>query len=261
MFVKYADRGLVENGSLSPLFETLYLIVCLTLLSVFSIFGFYYHLNRDPDKTSNFNLMCTRKAVDWSNFDSMKSITLMLALTLPLLMILVTMFIAILYFLRSRGMSKRVSPIIGNYRRNILTLREMFAYLIIFFVNFYLNSFMLKFHMYFGFSIDMIRIYGFSSSLVFNNLLEGIIWPIFILWNLNDKMPDLYSMQKVEDGYKRTKQFFNNSGYQNIEPRRYYENRDPLHSKDKAYVKSNTNFRFLNTTNTNPSILDMPSVV
>ena len=91
MIVKYADRGLVENGSLSPLFETLYLIVCLTLLSVFSIFGFYYKLNSDPYQKSNFNLMCTKKAVDWSNFDSMKSITLVLALTLPLLIVLITL--------------------------------------------------------------------------------------------------------------------------------------------------------------------------
>ena len=58
--VKYADRGLVEKGSVSPLFETLYLVMCLTLLSVFSIFGFTYYLNRDPDKKSNFHLMCRR---------------------------------------------------------------------------------------------------------------------------------------------------------------------------------------------------------
>ena len=254
-----ADRGLVENGSVSPLFETLYLLVCVTLLSVFSIFGFYYYLNRDPDKKSNFNLMCTGKAVDVSNFDSMKSITLILALTLPLLMILITMFIAILYFLRSRGMSKKVPPIIGNYRRNILSLREMFAYFVIFFVNFYLNSFLLKFHMQFGLSIDMIRIYGFSSNLVFNNLLEGIILPIFILWNLNDQMPD--SILKVEDKYKSTKPSVYNLGYQNLEPRRMYGNMDSLHSKDKVYVNSTNNFSFLNATNKNPSIVDLPSVV
>ena len=181
------------------------------------------------------------------------------ALTLPLLMILITMFIAILYFLRSRGMSKKVPPIIGNYRRNILSLREIYAYFVIFFVNFYLNSFLLKFHMQFGLSIDMIRIYGFSSNLVFNNLLEGIILPIFILWNLNDQMPD--SILKVEDKYKSTKPSVYNLGYQNLEPRRMYGNMDSLHSKDKVYVNSTNNFSFLNATNKNPSIVDLPSVV
>ena len=123
----------------------------------------------------------------------MKSIMLVLALTLPLLMILISMYIAILYFLRSKGMSKKVPLIIGNYRRNILSLRETFVYMIICFLNFYMNSFLLKFHNRFGFSVDMIRVWGFSSSLVINNLLEGILWPLFILWNLRDKMPELYS--------------------------------------------------------------------
>ena len=254
VMVKYADRGLVEKGSVSPLFETLYLVMCLTLLSVFLIFGFYYNLNKDPDKTSNFHLMCRRKSVDWSNFDAMKSITLMLALTLPLVMILISMFIAILFFLQSRGMSKKVPPIFGKYRRNILSLQETFVYMIICFLNFYMNSFLLKFHNRFGFSVDMIRIYGFSSSLVTNNLLEGTLWPLFILWNLSDKMPDLYSDTKKEKKYKT----FYITGHQNIEPRRFYENRKVMQSRKKNSTKC---FTFLGRTNTSHSILDLPSIV
>ena len=260
--MKYADRGLVENGLVSPLFEKLYLVMAVSLLSVFSLFGFYWYLNRDPDKTSNFQLMCRRQEVDWSNFDAMKSISLMLALTFPLLMILISMFIAIFYFLRSRGISKRVPPIIGNYRRNILSLRETFAYMIFCFFNFYLNSFMLKFHNRFGFSVDMIRIYGFSSSLIVNNLLEGIVWPLFILWNLNEKMPEFYSNQKVEDKYKSTKQTFFIIGNQNIEPRRFYESREAIFSREKNFTKSSTCFNFLDLTGEqNHSVLDLPSVV
>ena len=113
--------------------------------------------------------------------------------------------------------------------------------------------------MHFGFSIDMIRIYGFSSNLVFNNLLEGIILPIYILWNLNEKMPD--SILKVEDKYKSTKQSFYNLGYQNLEPRRMYRNMNSLNSKEKVYVNSTNNLSFSNTTNKHPSIVDLPSVV
>ena len=198
--------------------------------------------------------LCGRKSVNWSNFDAMKGITLIFAFTLPLLMILISMFIAILYFLRSRGMSKQVPPIIGNYRRNILSLRETFVYMIICFLNFYMNSFLLKFHNRLGFSIDMIRIYGFSSSLVMNNLLEGMIWPLFILWNLSDKMPDLYSDTKKEKKYKT----FYITGHQNIEPRRFYENRKAMQSRKKNSTKC---FTFLGRTNTSHSILDLPSIV
>ena len=267
MIVKYPDRGLVENGSVSPLFETLYLVMSVTLLSVFSLFGFYYYLNRDPDKISKFQLMCRRQEVDWSNFDAMKSISLILALTFPLLMILISMYIAILYFLRSRGIIqkgdkfkiKRVPSIIGNYRRNILSLRETFAYMIFFFFNFYLNSFMLKFHNRFGFSIDMIRIYGFSSSLVVNNFLEGIVWPLFILWNLNKKMPEFYSNLKVRAKYKQT---FFIIGNQNIAPRRIYESKETIFSREKNFTKSSTCFNFLDLTNQQyHSVLDLPSVV
>ena len=197
---------------------------------------------------------CKRKSINWSNFDAMKSITLILALTLPLLMILISMYIAILYFLQSRGMSKKVSPIIGNYRRNILSLRETFVYMIICFLNFYMNSFFLKFHNRFGFSVDMIRVYGFSSSLVTNNLLEGTLWPLYILWNLREKMPELYS-DKTEG--KKYKTFYIN-GHQNIDPRRFYENREAMPSRNKNSIKC---FNFLDPTKTSHSIKDLPSIV
>ena len=197
---------------------------------------------------------CKRKSINWSNFDAMKSITLILALTLPLLMILISMYIAILYFLRSRGMSKKVPPIIGNYRRNILTLRETFVYMIICFLNLYMNSFFLKFHNSFGFSVDMIRIYGFFSSLVTNNLLEGVVWPLFILWNLRDKMPELYS---DENEGKKYKTFYIN-GHQNAHPRRFYENREAIPYSKKNSIKC---FNFIDPTNTSHSIIDLPSIV
>ena len=87
--VKYADRGLVENGSLSSLLGTLYLLVYVSLFSVFLIFAFYYILNQSPNKKSNFHLMCMGEPLDSSNFESIKSITLVLALTIPLLLSLI----------------------------------------------------------------------------------------------------------------------------------------------------------------------------
>ena len=261
VLVKYADRGLVENGTVSPLFETLYLVVGVTLLSVFFIFGSYYYFNNDPAKKSNFNLMCTRRSIDWSNFDAMKSITLVLAFTIPMIMVLIFMFIAILYFLRRRGMTKRVPPIIGNYRRNMLSLQETFAYTIIFFAYLYLNSFMLKFHNYFGFSVDMIRTWGFSSNLVFNNLLEGTIWPLFILRNLNKEMPQFYSNQNVCNP-ESIKHGFYIIGNTSLEPRRYCEDGISLNSKKiDINIKSTNKFNFLAKTYTNHSGFDVPALL
>ena len=194
--VKFADRGLAERGSLSPLFGTLYLVVCVSLFSVFSIFAFYYIINRNPNKKSNFHLMCMGKPIDSANFESEKSLTLVFALTLPLLLILVFMFCSIQYYLHSRGFSKKVPVIIGTYRRNILSLKETFMITIIFFCFFYLHSIVIKFHNQFGLSPEMLRQYFFTFSLVINILVEGIMVPAYIFWNLHEKMPDFFSNHK-----------------------------------------------------------------
>ena len=244
--VKYADRGLVEeSGSVSPLFETLYLVVCVTLTTVFSIFAFY------PNKKSNFNLMCMKKSVS-SEFESMKSISLLLSVTLPFLLILIFMFCAILYFLRSRGFSKRVPPIIGKYRRNILSLRETFVVTIVFYIFLYFDSFLLKFHEHFGISIEVIRIYAFTNSLVVHNLLEGVIWPFFILWNLNKKMPEFYSNPNI-----KSEKIFYVSGNKNIEPRRYDVDIQTKYFKNNFQRTSNS--VFLNHA-VKKSLLELPSV-
>lgn len=244
--VKYADRGLVENGSVSSLFGTLYLLVYVTLFSVFLIFAFYYILNRNPDKKSNFHLMCMGKQLDSSNFESIKSITLVLALTLPLLLSLIFMYCSIQYFLRSRGISKKVPAIIGKFRRNILSLKETFAVTIVFFVLLYLHYFVLMFNNQFGFSAEMLRIYLIINSLGINILLEGIIWPIYILWNLNEQMPEFFSNQKF------TEQKFYIFGNGIMEPRRFCDNKEAMVLYSK---KINQNYKFKLT-----SIIEMPEI-
>ena len=107
------------------------------------------------------------------------------------------MYCSIQYYLHSRGISKKVPAIIGKFRRNILSLKETFTVTIIFFVFFYLHFFVLMFHNHFGISPDMLRIYLIINSLMINILLEGIIWPVYILWNLCKQMPELFSNQKL----------------------------------------------------------------
>ena len=215
--IKYADRGLVENGSVSPLFGKLYLVVCVALFSVFFLFASYYYLNRDPNKKSNFHLMCIKKSVA-SDFKSMKSIILFLSLSAPFYVILFFMLCAILYLLRSRGFSKRVPPIIGKYKRNILSLRETFVFAFLGYSDMHLNSFLLKYHKHFGMSAESIRFYGLTHSLLINNILEGIIWPLYLLCNLFEHMPNFFSNERDEDKILKTE--FHISGNQNLKPRR-----------------------------------------
>ena len=244
--IKYADRGLVERGAVSPLFGKLYLVVCVTFFSVFSLFASYYYLNRDPNKKSNFHLMCMKESVLDSDFEAMKSIILFLSLTVPFYIILFVMFWAILYFLRSRGFSKRIPQIIGKFKRNVLSLKETFVYAFLFYSDMHLNSFLLKYHKHFGISIDSIRMYGFTHSLLINNLLEGIIWPLYIMYNLSEHIPD-----------KKPETKFYISGLQNLEPRRMNNVSD---FSDVRFAKPKSKFKFVNQSVNKNSFSEMPMI-
>ena len=184
--VKYADRGLIVHGSVSPLFETLYFVVCVTLFSVFSVFTLYKFL--DPNPTYKYHLMCIQQSAD-PNFESMKSITLFFALSFPFFVIFISMFCSILHYLRSRVKSNTI----GHYRRNILSLKETVIYAIFILVLLLMHSTVMKFHNYFGFSAYGLRLFSFTYTLLVHQLCEGIIWPFYILWNLYKTMPEFYS--------------------------------------------------------------------
>ena len=250
VMVKYADRGLAERGSVSPLFGTLYLVVCVSLLSVFSIFAFYYIINQNPNKKSNFHLMCMGKPIDFANFESEKSLTLVFALTLPLLLTLIFMFCSIQYYLHSRGFSKKVPVIIGKFRRNILSLKETFVITIIFFCFFYLHSIVIKFHNQFGLSAEMLQQYLFIMSLVINILIEGIMCPAYVLWNLHEQMPDFFSNQK------RSERKFKIICNTNMEPRRLCRLCENQNNKKLPKPKySNRMYK------SKSSIIEMPEIV
>ena len=78
--------------------------------------------------------------------------------------------------------------------------------------------------------MDLIRFYGFTHSLLINNMLEGIIWPLYILCNLFEHMPDFFSNDRVvKDKTPKTK--FVVSSHQNLEPRRLMINSNKSVSK------------------------------
>ena len=241
--IKYADRGLVDNGSVSPLFETLYLIVFVTLFSVFSVFTLLtYFLSQDPNQKSNYHQMCMKQSAD-SDFESMKSLTFLLALTVPFVIIFVSMFSSILYYFRSRGTINGI----GHYRRNILSLKETFIYAISILTLILMHSTVLKFYNYFGFSANGLRFFSFAYGLLVHQLFEGIIWPVYILWNLHETMPEFYS-DETESELK-----FHIIGQFNMEPKRLCKNEEKVRNNPKHYT---SNFPFQNHTK-----CDLPNVV
>ena len=250
--IKYADRGLVNNGSVSPLFETLYCVVYLSLFSVFLIFATYNSLlSKDSNKKSNYHLMCIKQPAS-SDFRSTKSLTLVLSLTVPFFIILISMFCSIIYFLPT---IKRKSRIIGNYRRNVLSLKETFLYTTIILVLFFLYSIVLRFHTVFEFSVDGIRLFAFTHSLVIHQLLEGIIWPIYILWNMHDKMPELFSEKQI------TVQKFYNLCQHKIEPRRMEEDIEGTNYKWNTQRKVPSDFTYQQNKTKIISLAKLPPVV
>ena len=198
--------------------------------------------------------MCIKQSVD-TNFESAKGLNLLLALTVPFFFILISMFCSIIYVLRSRGIKKRIPQIIGNYRRNVLSLKETFFYTIFILVFFFGWSLFIKVYAVLGFSVDGIRFYSFMQSLVVHNLLEGIIWPCYVLWNLHEKMPELYS-----DKTNSVQKFYI-IGQNTLEPRRMDVNMDAKYDEWNIpkKVPSNVALQQINQNSIN-SVSELPIV-
>ena len=198
--------------------------------------------------------MCIKQSVD-TNFESAKGLNLLLALTVPFFFILISMFCSIIYVLRSRGIKKRIPQIIGNFRRNVLSLKETFFYTIFILVFFFGWSLVIKLYAVLGFSVDGIRFVSFMQSLVVHNLLEGVIWPIYVLWNLQEKMPEFYSDRT------NSVQKFCIIGQNTLEPRRIDVNTDSKYDKWNIprKVSSNVALHQMNQNSMN-SISELPTV-
>ena len=75
--------------------------------------------------------------------------------------------------------------------------------------------------------------YGFTHSLLINNTLEGIIWLLYIMCNLNEHTP----------GKKAETNFYISDGHQNLEPRR---NNNIPDLTDIRFAQSKSKFKFVN---------------
>ena len=105
----------------------------------------------------------------------------------------------------------------------------------------------LKFYNYFGFSVHGLRFFSFTYTLLVHQLFEGIIWPVYILWNLHETMPEFYS-DETESELK-----FDIIGQFNMKHKKIYKNDEKLRNNPKHFT---SNSSFQNQTKSN-----LPNVV
>ena len=221
--VKYPERGLVQRGAVSPLFERLYLVTVGCLSLVLCTFSLATFLNKNTeDSKSNFNLLCTNQSVDYA-FNSMKGLALMNSFTGFLLLIVTLMFLSIKYFVRHRTQNKNPPAIYGRYRRCVLTLDETFYIGLIHFLNYFTGSFIVNFHEKFGLGHETARLYLLLNGLIIHNFISGFVWPVYILCHLRKNMPEFFTNRNRIAAYE-TKVFYI-TGRDTIKPRRPSEPR------------------------------------
>ena len=91
--IKYATRGLIQNGKLLPLFEKLYLLILITLSSILYIFLFVRAKNKNYEPRGISLCLLNTTGIEKHEFSSVKNIILTISLVFGYLLIVMIMFI------------------------------------------------------------------------------------------------------------------------------------------------------------------------
>ena len=130
--IKYADRGLVENGTIKKLFDYLYYIssVAWFFCGLGIPFGLYFSKGWEAETTMKYLNRCK---TNYQNFDDgSKVIKTEMILAIIIFIPAVIMFLAIRYFVSKRSKDHKVPAIFGRYQRNLLTFNQTVMFLISF---------------------------------------------------------------------------------------------------------------------------------
>ena len=189
IMIKYADRGLVKKGRISPLFQQLYIlftstIMFLIFLIIFMRFKFQNQATQeivDEICSSTQTPMVTRLGA-FKNIGKFAKVF--------------TIFIVGCWYWRSvkfignRSKIKSKPPaIIGRFQRNIITYSDT----VILHMVFKITS---PFFLYFISSVFGRSLPNLTLSLIRNIsicIIVGIILPAYTIFNLHRKIPDFFS--------------------------------------------------------------------
>ena len=183
MVIKYAHRGLIKNGTISILFEKLYLLIVAACTSLFYSFSF----SRKVEEKLIFRI-CNKEEPEFilihTPFNSIKTAVMLIAFVSSMTILYSLMYFSAIFLVRKKKIS-----VYGKYQRNVLTLRDTYLLACINQISTYIVFTVAIFSKFSPDSIRFIIIFVGISII----LINGYILPLFVLVKLYFNMPEFYS--------------------------------------------------------------------
>ena len=177
--IKYAHRGLVEGGTISSLFEKLYLLLVATMTGLFYSFSFSRNV-----KEKFLYRLCISEEIKYIEFNSVKTATMLFAFTMSMAILYSLLYFSCTYLIRKNRLS-----VIGYYQRNVLTLNDTYMLALVNQISGFIGILVASI---FKFSPESIR-FGYFFVDISMIVIIGYILPVYVLVKLYFKMPEFYS--------------------------------------------------------------------
>ena len=181
--IKYAHRGLVEGGTISSLFEKLYLLLVATTTGLFYSFSFSRNV-----KEKFLYRLCISEEIKYIEFKSVKTATMLFAFSMSMTILYSLLYFSCRYLIRKNRLS-----VIGYYQRNVLTLNDTYMLALVNQISGFIGLLVASI---FKFSPESIR-FGYLFVDISMNLIIGYLLPVYVLVKLYFKMPEFYSNKYV----------------------------------------------------------------
>ena len=177
--IKYAHRGLIKNGTISILFEKLYLLIVAACTGLFYSFSF----SRKVEEKLIFRI-CNKEEREFIEFKSIKTAVMLIAFVSSMTILYSLMYFSAIFLVRKKKLS-----VYGKYQRNVLTLKDTYLLACINQISAFIGFTVANF---FKFSPESIKFSIFFLG-IFMILINGYILPLYVLVKLYLNMPEFYS--------------------------------------------------------------------
>ena len=188
IMILYADRGLVRNGEISPMFQLLFSLTT-TFFGIWYLLGIVIRFILQNQETQDIvNEICSTHATMANKLGAFKNIGKFGRIIGGFLIGL--LYLRSIKFVRNRSKNKSKPPaIFGRYQRNLLTYSDTIILIS-------LLIFSSPFHLYSLFQIFNVNLHQLTLTLIRSIgicIIIGILLPAYTLFNLKKKIPDFFS--------------------------------------------------------------------
>ena len=181
--IKYAHRGLVEGGTISSLFEKLYLLLVATTTGLFYSFSFSRNV-----KEKFLYRLCISEEIKYIEFKSVKTATMLFAFSISMTILYSLLYFSCAYLIRNNRLS-----VVGYYQRNVLTLNDTYMLALVNQISGFIGILVASI---FKFSPESIK-FGYFFVDTFMIAIIGYILPVYVLVKLYFKMPEFYLNKNI----------------------------------------------------------------